>query len=71
MLFNSYYASVQKFSKIFFKELLPKTAFIKQKQLLQNIKITALYVNIFENVIYSCDGKAEFSVANTPVFSVT
>jgi len=24
----------------------------------------------FNNVIYSCDGKAEFSAANSPVFSV-
>ncbi len=27
--------------------------------------------NIFENVLYSCDGKANFSAAITPVFSVT
>ncbi len=26
---------------------------------------------IFYNAIYSCDGKAEFSAAITPVFSVT
>ncbi len=28
------------------------------------------YFNIFLNVIYSCDGKAEFSAAITLVFSV-
>ncbi len=29
------------------------------------------YLNIFYNVVYFCDGKAEFSAAITPVFSVT
>ncbi len=29
------------------------------------------YFIIFQNVIYSFDGKAEFSAAITPVFSVT
>ncbi len=30
-----------------------------------------IYFNIFWNVIYFCDGKAEFSAVITPVFSVT
>ncbi len=33
--------------------------------------MTVFYFNIFENVIYSCDGKAEFSEVITPIFSVT
>ncbi len=39
--------------------------------ILLQFKITDFYFNIFQNVIYSCDGKAEFSAAITPVFSVT
>ncbi len=35
------------------------------------VEITVFYFNIFLNVIYSCDGKAEFSAVITPVFSVT
>ncbi len=31
-------------------------------------KITVFYFNIFQNVIYSCDGKAEFSADISPVF---
>ncbi len=30
-----------------------------------------MYFNTFENLMYLCDGKAEFSVAITPVFIVT
>ncbi len=33
-------------------------------EILLQFKITALYFNIFYNVIYSCDGKAEFPVSN-------
>ncbi len=29
-----------------------------------------MYFNPFENLMYLCDGKAEFSVAITPVFIV-
>ncbi len=33
--------------------------------------ITVFYSSIFSNIIYSCDGKAEFSAAVTAVFSIT
>ncbi len=33
------------------------------------LKITVFCFNIFKNIIYSCDGKAEISDAITPVIS--
>ncbi len=40
-------------------------------KIILHFKITVSYCNIFSNVIYSCDEKAEFSTAITPVFSFT
>ncbi len=39
--------------------------------ILLQFQTTVLYFNILLNVIYSCDGKTEFSAAITPVCSVT
>ncbi len=36
-------------------------------EILLQFEITAVYLNIFSNVIYSCDGKVEFSAVITPV----
>ncbi len=33
--------------------------------------LKVFYFNLKKIIIYSCDGKAEFSVAISPVFSVT
>ncbi len=40
-------------------------------EILLQFKISVFYFNIFENIIYSCVGKAEFSAAITSAFSVT
>ncbi len=59
--------SVRNFLKKFL--MLTKATFIWSKhcEILLQFKITVFCLNIFENVIYSCDGKA----AIIPVFSVT
>jgi len=42
--------------------ILTKAAYIRLKTvIMSNIKITVFYLNIFQNVIYSCNAKAEFS----------
>ncbi len=40
-------------------------------EIILQFKITVSYINIYYNVIYSCDGKAEISAAITPVLSIT
>lgn len=40
-------------------------------ELVLHLEMTVLHCNVFYNVIYSCDGKAEFSASSTTVFSVT
>ncbi len=57
--------------------MLAKAAFIKQKLKLNRntvkdyyYNLTVFYYKIFSNVIYSCDGKDDFTEAIT-VFSVT
>ncbi len=44
---------------------------VKKKLWKCTFRGTVLYLNIFWNVIYSCDGKAEYSAAITPDFNVT
>ncbi len=49
-----------------------KSELITLAMLIQNVGFRwFFYFNIFYNVIYSFDGKAEFSAAITPVFRVT
>ncbi len=40
-------------------------------EILLQFKITVFYCNIYSNVIYSSDGKSEFSADITSVFIVT
>ncbi len=68
--------NIQSWSKTFLKEgciyLIKNTV---RKVILWNIIIIQFflhfYINIFLNVIYTCDGKDEFSAAITAVFGVT
>ncbi len=53
--------------------MLTKVAYSKNTENIQKIlfKMDLFYLNMFYNVIYSCDGKTEFSAAITSVFCVT
>lgn len=55
----------------YFNGVVPPQILVGLKCAAKGLSMQKKCFNIFENVIYSCCGIAEFSEAITPVFSVT